>query len=70
MTPSVEYNGFTIKLDGRFSMYDIHRIGAGKLPDSLQGSFTNTVNAKRAIDVYIGTKGKLKDADSDSGRGG
>lgn len=69
MIGNVEYEGFNITLDGRFSMYDIHRIGQGKLPESLAGTFTNTRSAMIAIDSYLATKGK-KNADTSSGSGG
>jgi len=56
---TVEYDGFIIKLDGRFSLYSIHRSGSGKLPRSLVGNFTDTKSAKFAIDTYLSGKGKL-----------
>ena len=52
----MEYKGFTI-FTGDFMQKQISRIGSGKLPVSLLGTFTTGVYAQNAIDSYLNTKG-------------
>lgn len=55
---SIEYEGYKVGLDGVFSLYNITRIGPGKMPVQLQGGFTNTRSAQHAIDAYLSSREK------------
>lgn len=48
----MEYKDYKIVGDGTFGNLHIKGEGKGALPMVLRGSFTNYVNAKRAIDSY------------------
>ena len=56
-----DYKGYNIKGLGTFAMYEIKNKGQGKVPNALDGLFTTTVEAKKAVDGYLAsllTKGK------------
>lgn len=50
------YNGYEIKLEEDYSCYSIRSIGKGALPKTLQGLFTTTGAASKAIDAYVTSK--------------
>ena len=47
------------------TMLEVKSVGSGALPQSLRGSFTTEVEAKRAIDRYVATK-DVKNAKANS----
>lgn len=52
----IEYRGYIIEHDGSFGMKKIKAKGSGALPKALKGSFTNSANAIRVIDLYLAEK--------------
>ena len=55
------YKGYKIESDGTFGYFRIRAKAQGQSPRKLGGSFTTRPLAMRAIDAYVGSKGK-KDA--------
>lgn len=54
-----EYNGFRIKSDGTFGMFNIHPI-TGSVPEILRGSYTRKSFAMSDIDKYNSFKEELE----------
>lgn len=60
-----EYKGFMIVGDNGFGMKLIKRKGTGALPAMLQGLFTTSTEAYKAIDHTVSEKGN-KDAEANA----
>lgn len=56
-TESLERRKITLEAvaDGKYSMWRVKPVGAGRLPDSLRGMFTDKPKAEQAIQVYYET---------------
>lgn len=52
----MDYNGYKIVRDGRFSYFEIKHTGKGSLPIVLSGKYTHSNIAKIDIDKYIKSK--------------
>ena len=64
---SMEYKGYRIEHDGRFSMYTIKPLTRGSTPKDLKGLYTSYGAAQAAIDASNNRKGKSDGkTDSDS----
>lgn len=49
----MEYKNYKIEVQPALTMYKIQRIGKGPLPLVMQGLFTSSGAAKKAIDLYV-----------------
>lgn len=56
----MEYNGYKIELQKRYTMYGIRAVGKGALPKVLQGLFTTVKDAMASIDRYVEGKELIK----------
>ena len=66
------YKGYNVGMLGTFSMVQITSRGQGFAPKPLQGLYTNTLAAHKAIDVYLeglkkGRKKNVKTKDASTG---
>lgn len=49
----LDYNGYNIESVGTFPMVEIKMKGQGRVPKALDGMFTTTTEAKKAVDMYL-----------------
>ena len=56
----MNYKNYRIEPLGTFPMYKIMGPGSGPVPTSLIGTFTSTMNAQVAVDMYLDSLKKGK----------
>lgn len=52
----MDYNGYKIVRDGKYSYFEIKHVGKGSLPIVLSGKYTHSNLAKADIDKYVDSK--------------